>query len=311
MRFANINICRGKCSWFCAYCIAHHGSQWPHRKSFASHSVNWIIDQIKLLMETKPLAIATQDIDMMFVSAPKSAQFLDQLCTALKKEGISDKLTSLNITAIPGTLSPEQLAQLSGAGVLDIDWGCETASQNANQLIQRPVSPSQIIESVKHTWKVGILPKTFWMTGLPGEQKTDLSETMKTIARTIDVGGIPRWVTPVIALPMTDMYQRPQRYQLVPRMRSFEDYMAFSRVRIRQNAEYPELITHETAYLTVQDILRASTLLREFIVTNKNRVLSIMRKEGKKFVDLHPTWSIEKLVADTELSFRNVTYGYF
>jgi radical SAM superfamily enzyme YgiQ (UPF0313 family) len=311
MHFANINVCRGKCAWECAYCVAHKGSSMPHRKTFAVHSAEWIVDQLKLLLKNKPLAIATQDIDMVFTTHPSSDKFLDTLCKALVREGISDELNSINITAVPGTLTKKQLAQLAKARVLDIDWGCETGSQTAAQLVKRPVSANQIIDSVKHTWEAGILPKTFWMTGFPGERKEDLSDTISLIAKTIDVGGIPRWVTPVIAIPSTDMYEHPDKYGLTLRMRSFEDFMTFSKIRLRRNAEYPELITHETNHLEVRDIIRVSTVLREFIVTNKRRVMDVMRKGGQKFVSLHPRWSMKQLLDDTELSFRNVTYGYF
>jgi len=311
MHFANVNVCRGKCAWGCAYCIAHRDSGMPHRARFAVHSVEWIVDQIRILMKNKPLAIATQDLDMVFTTWPGSDTFLDHLCQALVREGIYDELTSFNITAVPGTLTRHQLTQLARAGVLDIDWGCETGAPTAARLVRRPVSATQIVDSVKQTWAAGILPKTFWMTGFPGERKEDLSTTIRLIAQTIDVGGIPRWVTPVIAIPLTDMYEHPDRYQITLRMRSFADFMAFSTTRLRRNAEYPELITHETAHLSVRDIIRFSTILREFILVNKRRVLDVMRREGANFVSLHPLWSMQKLLDDVDLAFQNVAYGYF
>jgi len=273
-----INICRGPCSRKCIYCIGPKLSKYSGRKEYTTHSANWVIDQLRLLIEEGYTEFYIQDWTYL-----SSKKIIESIAEAIIKEGLNEEIKHLNLVAAPGFLKQETLRKLSRAGVDTIDYGMESGSQRILNLLKRGVTIQQMRDSVKLTANEGIIPQTWWMVGFPDETWEDVKETARLIKETIELGGLPFWVTPLIVEPGTELYEKAEQYGLRLRMRSFEDYMAFSRTPLRNLAWYPELITHETRYFNVKDILKASFLLRMLIYRRRKEVLSKIMNAHKRF----------------------------
>ena len=294
-----INICRGPCPRQCIYCIGPKLAKFSGRKEYTTHSPGWVIDQLRLLIEEGYTELYIQD--WTYLSSRKT---IESIATAMIKEGLNEEIKHLNLVAAPGFLKRGTIRKLSRAGVDTIDYGMETGSQTVLNLLRREVTTQQMRDSVKLTASEGIIPQTWWMVGFPEETWEDVKETARLIKETIEVGGLPFWVTPLIVEPGTELYETAEEYGLRLRMRSFEDFMAFSTTPLRNLAWYPELITHETRYFNVQDILKASFLLRMLIYRRREEALS-------KIMNLCERFKSEEVISHVREALNRILFTIF
>ncbi len=304
-----VNTCRGPCMYSCTYCIGNRINRLTGRNTFSRHSVAWIVEQVQLLIEKGYNEIGLQDPWMGGVHA---RDFIDSLMKAFREEQISDQLDRINMVSIPGILNEELLQRLAEAGVTDIDYGCESGSQKVLQTVQRPATPEVIQTAVKTTAGQGIVPMTYWMTGLPGETREDVGCTMRLMKETAGEGGIPHWVTPVVVLPGTALYKRGEEFGLVQRLHTFEDFAVYSETVRKPWAWYPEFISHCTAEQSVEDILMNSVMLKLAAIDCRETILEAAKHLEKKLYDRHPKWAEEnRLYRNVEFILKRLKGSYF
>jgi len=294
-----INICRGPCPRQCIYCIGPRISEFSGRKEYTTHSPRWVVDQMRLLIEDGYTELYIQD--WTYLSSRKT---VESIAEAMVKEGLNEEIEHLNLVAAPGFLKRGTIRKLSRAGVDTIDYGMETGSRKILNIVKREVTPQQMRKSVKATASEGIIPQTWWMVGFPGETWEDVRETAGLIKDIIELGGLPFWVTPLIVEPGTEIYERADQYGLRLRMRSFEDYFAFSTTPLRNLAWYPELITHETTHFNLCDILKASFLLRMYIYRRREEAL-------RKIMKVHERFRSEKVITHIKEAFERILFTIF
>jgi len=294
-----VNVCRGPCYRRCIYCIGPRISEFSGRRQYTTHSPKWVIDQMRLLVEGGYTELYIQD--WTYLSGRKT---IESIADAMIQEGLNEEIEHLNLVAAPGFLKGGTLAKLGRAGVDTIDYGMETGSQRILSLLKREVTIQQMKDSVKLAVKAGIVPQTWWMTGFPDETWEDVRETARLIKETIELGGLPFWVTPLIVEPGTELFDQAEQYGLTLRMRSFEDYMVFSTTPLRKLAWYPELITHETRQLGTRDILKASFLLRMLIYRRREEMLSRIPK-------MHRRFDSEEVVNHIRLATNRILFTVF
>ncbi|MBD3229066.1 MAG: radical SAM protein [Candidatus Lokiarchaeota archaeon] len=278
----SINTCRGPCVFECQYCIGSR-KNYPimlgSRKKLAIHSPKWILKQIKLLLrDTRNLAI--QDY---IYCAPKKR--INEIFTLLKKEKLADNIEYFNIAAKPGSFDKDSLNLMSDAGIDNIDYGIETGSDSVLSKLRRGYTSQKVLDSIDATVEAGIFPKTYWMVGLPDEK--DLGETKKLIKETIDRFAYPRWITPLIILPNTELFRTPEKFNIKIRMKTFEEFLSFSTSKINRQRYYPQVITHTTKDMNVDDILNAANELKDYILTFKEKIIENLKTGMKKYFHFH------------------------
>ncbi|MEM2703441.1 MAG: radical SAM protein [Candidatus Bathyarchaeia archaeon] len=282
-----VNTCRGPCPYECLYCIDRNISILSGRREYAVHSPEWIVNQINLLLEEGCYEFAFQD--NLYLSGKK---YLRELSKTLIREKISDKINGFNMISVPGFLDSETLEELSKAGCTNIDYGVESGSEHVLKLVRRPTSINKIIDSIKDTIQAGIIPFTWWMTGLPNEGKEEIKETLKLIMKTSYLGAIPKWITPLILLPHTELFEKAEEFGVKPKFKSFKDFMIFSNLTRKRVSFYPEAITHETNKMSRENIAKASIYLKTEIFKRKNGILSnFKRKFLKTVLKYHPSFN--------------------
>jgi radical SAM superfamily enzyme YgiQ (UPF0313 family) len=278
----SINTVRGPCIFNCPYCIGscrNYPQILGSREKLAIHSPEWVLKQIKILLRTtKNLAIQ----DYIYCSPNK---YITDLFSLLKKEKISDKIEYFNIAAKPGSFDRDTLKLMSEAGIDNIDYGVETGSGEVLKNLRRGYSPQQVLDSIETTVKSGIFPKTYWMVGLPGEK--NLTQTKELIQKTIELGGFPRWVTPLIILPGTELFDNPQGFNLEIMKKSYEDFLSFSTTKLNRDCWYPEVITHKTEFMNVENILNAANEIKNHIISFKSQIMDIFNENLEKYYHLH------------------------
>ncbi|MHA1269758.1 MAG: B12-binding domain-containing radical SAM protein [Candidatus Helarchaeota archaeon] len=290
-----INTCRGPCTGKCPYCIGAHDNYMlmlGSRKLLTLHSPEWILQQIKLLLkDTRNLAI--QDY---IYCAPKKR--IMEIFNLLKQEKIADYIEYFNIAAKPNSFDKEMLELMSNAGIDNIDYGIETGSDEVLQILRRGYTYHQVCDSIKTTVKIGIFPKTFWMVGLP---KENLSMTKSLIKDTINLGAFPRWVTPLIILPQTELSRNPESFNITILKKTFQDFLDFSTTHLNKKSYYPNLITHTTSNMDVHEILAAANELKDYIMSFKPLIMDLFQKNMLNTFHFHDT--IKKPLIINRMSF--------
>jgi radical SAM superfamily enzyme YgiQ (UPF0313 family) len=294
-----INVCRGPCPRQCIYCIGPRIPEISGRREYTTHSPDWVIEQMRLLVEEGYRELYIQD--WTYLSSKKT---IESIAEAMIKERLNEKVEHLNLVSAPGFLERETIRKLSQAGVDTIDYGMETGSQRILNTLKRDITLQQMRDAVKAAAVEGVIPQTWWMVGFPEETWENVKETAGFIKETTDMGGLPFWITPLMVEPGTELYENAGRYELRLRMRSFGDYMQFSKTPLRRLAWYPELITHETAHFKVEDILRASFLLRMFVYRRREEILT-------KIKNLHERFRSEEVVSHIREASERILFTVF
>lgn len=263
---AALSTARGACPFRCAWCIEPVVGRMQGRTKLQFHSPDRIVDQIEALAEEGISRFTIQD--NFFVGGDRK---LVSLAEALMRRGVRPK--HLNVFAHPDSFTAHGMSALADCCELgSIDYGIETGSTRVAVINNRRLDPDEVVERVASAASLGLEPYSWWMAGLPGEDAAALSETEELIARTMDVGGIPRWVSPLILFPQTDIHLHPERYGVRRRFEGFADYAVFSEIRLAEAVMFSEAVAHETAEATKEEITGAALRLRRFIVANLHRL---------------------------------------
>jgi radical SAM superfamily enzyme YgiQ (UPF0313 family) len=302
-----VETTRGPCRVKCLYCIGGRIDRVLGRCNFTTHSPEWIVDQINLLIEEGMKDLAFQD--QPFLSGKTN---LLELAKTLQREKLGEKLNGINMTAIPGLLDGDVLEEMSKAGLNTIDYGVESGSNRILKLLKRPTSREGILDAIKLTISKGVLPKTFWMTGLPGEKTTDLSATRDLLLQTTKVGGIPWWITPLVIIPGTELFERAENFGIKLRVKTFEEFTVYSNIWEKAISWYPEAVSHETENMTRYDILKAAFDLKLEVYKRSDEIVqNFIQKYAVNVLSYHSTLTVPLLEQIIRENLKNLLKAFF
>lgn len=302
---AVINTCRGPCKYDCGHCLgAKSKYSLSTRSTITYHSISWIIRQIQLLLEhVKRISIQ----DYIYCNP----DFIIKLAKELQKEKLSDLVEYFNFALVPHqSINREVLGELAKAGVDNLDIGIESGSQSMLELLNRPYSVQEAFMVIKNSIKLGILPKTYWMiTGL--ESQSDLDANLKFLIQTIEIGAIPKWVTPLCLLPKTQLFDRANDYKIRLKLRNFKDYMQFSTETSNKNGYYPHCITHETELMDTFDILKHVNTLKTTIIQHKDTILRKLEENKQYYASAQPKLYEDLITQRIKMSLDLIRTSFF
>lgn len=277
---AALDTVRGECIRDCSYCIESKTNSLQGRKKFTYHSPEYLAKQIKSFINEGIESITIQD-PFSLLGDKKIQKF----CTCLKNENVRLKL--LNIFVEPQIFSENTLIALKGvADKVSLDYGMETGAIKTAELIGRSYSKDKLLENLKCVSKMGIKILTWWMTGLPGDNQTTLKENMDYIEETIKCGAVPRWVTPLILFPHTDMAKKKENYGIKPHMTSFKEFSKYSEIQANNYGVYSELLTHETITQNKREIVESTIALKKSILDKISDYRSVLMSYGWSSLEL-------------------------
>lgn len=272
-----ISTTRGACPFKCAWCIEPVIGRLQGRRKLMFHSAKRIVDQIEALMSEGITRFTIQD--NFFVGGNVK---LIELSEQLVLRDI--RPDHLNIFAHPESYGYEGYAALAACCELaSVDFGVETGSYDVAQINNRHLDHEEVVLSISEAVRAKVEPFTWWMAGLPGEDEAALRDTEQLILETMKVGGIPRWVSPMILFPHTPIHEDPVHFGVEPRFRDFEDYSRFSQATLAEAVLFSDTITHKNTGSSYEDICNASQRLRKFIAQNLHLVEEFYETSG-----MHP-----------------------
>lgn len=165
----HISSSRG-CPYNCTYC----SSQSVFGRKYRSHSVDRVLEELKLLMN-KYGAKEVCFLDDIFTL---NKRWMNDLCNRLIREGINKKISWSCSTRV-NLVDLSLLKKMKKAGCWQIHFGIESGSQRLLNLIKKGITLQQSRDAIKCCRKVGIKTRAYFMLGLPTETK---EESLKTIA---------------------------------------------------------------------------------------------------------------------------------
>lgn len=288
---AAVDTVRGTCPKGCPYCIESRTNTLQGRRKFAFHSPQYIAAQIAEFVREGIPSVTIQDPITLLGEA-----FLTELCEEILALDI--KLKILNIFVEPRTFSGSffKLLSLCAERVV-LDYGIESGAESVLVLSDRWFSPKELLENFKLATHYGIKILTWWMVGMPGETRDTIRDTFQFMRDTLTVGALPRWVTPLILFPQTDMAMNAERYNIYPYYNSFDDYRRYSEVKANRYGVYEQLITHVPDGMTSKEIVEWTIALKKGIQAlligeiqnlekhgwDKDTILSIAQEVGGSF----------------------------
>lgn len=259
---AAISTTRGPCPFRCAWCIEPVIGRVQGRRKLQFHSAAHIARQMETLMREGIDRFTIQD--NFFVGG-------DHKLVGLAEEMVRRRLRPrhLNVFAHPESFGVDGFSALAASSdKASLDFGVETGSVRVAKINHRRLDPDLVVRQTASAIECGVEVYTWWMVGLPGEDPAALAETEELILRTMEVGGVPRWVSPLILFPKTPIHDAPDAFGVTTRFKDFEDYTAFSRTTLTEAILFSDTIGHETREATRDEITEASLRLRRFITRN-------------------------------------------
>lgn len=257
---AALDTVRGTCPKDCSYCIESKTNTLQGRVDFSSHTPQYLAGQIQFFYEEGIDSITIQDpITLM------GEQYLVDVCEELINSKI--KLRLLNIFVEPRIFTEKFFKLLSScANEIVLDYGIESGADNILKISGRYFDTERLLENFRLANKYGIKILTWWMVGMPGETRQSVKQTYEFMKRTLEYGAIPRWVTPLILFPQTDMANNAEKYEIECIYKNFDDYMLFSRTHANKYGVYKALITHKPKGMSEKDIVEMTIALKKGIV---------------------------------------------
>jgi radical SAM superfamily enzyme YgiQ (UPF0313 family) len=271
---AALDTVRGECMRNCAYCIESKTNYLQGRSRFVEHSSEYLANQVKAFVDEGIHSVTIQD--PFFLTGDNK---IKQFCKCLKDKGI--KLKLLNIFVEPRIIAYDTLHSLKEvAEDVSLDYGMETGANETAKLIGRSYPKADILENMKYASEIGIKVLTWWMTALPGDNKESLRESLNYIEETIKCGVIPRWVTPLILFPQTDMAKDNEHFGIKTNISTFNQFRNYSKVKANNYGVYYDLLTHETTNQTKREIVESTIALKKAIADKMSENRHILLEYG-------------------------------
>lgn len=257
---AALDTVRGTCPKNCSYCIESRTNTLQGRKKFSAHSPKYLANQIKVFYDEGIHSITIQD-PITLMGEKYLIEFLNEIIA------LNIELDLLNIFVEPRTFSREFFELLSkSAKDVVLDYGVESGSSRVLEISGRQFDKEKLLENFKLASDAGIRILTWWMIGMPGETRESVKESFDFMSLSLDKGAIPRWITPLILFPQTDMANKSEDYDINCIYESFDDYMNFSSEHANRYGVYKNLLTHTPKAMTQKAIVENTIAIKKGIV---------------------------------------------
>ncbi len=165
-------ICARGCPYTCTWCSRSVYGE-THRRRSAKN----VVDEIEMILERyKPDMLWFAD-DVFTIRHKSFYEFYDEM----KRRGIKIPFECISRA---DRLNDDILHKMSELGAFRIWYGSESGSQRILDAMDRRVSVEEIRSATKSAQKYGIQAGLFVMLGYPGEEISDIEETVDHLKKT-------------------------------------------------------------------------------------------------------------------------------
>ncbi|UCE06960.1 MAG: radical SAM protein, partial [bacterium] len=143
----------------------------------------------------------------------------------------------------------ELLEKMIQAKFLRYTMGCESGSNSLLKRMGRNSNSRQIIGSVKRIVESGGIVLTSWISNLPGESDSEFKETQDLMYNVVKVGGFIYWIENLHVLPGSQLYEKPQSWDIEVLLNNLEDWIRWS-IFSKKYVNFDEVYKEPLNYLT-------------------------------------------------------------
>ena len=187
----NLSTMRG-CPYSCRWC-----SRAVYGTSYRRRSPSLVADEIQWLKENYQFDMIWFVDDVFTINHKWLREFADEM------QG-RRLLVPYEIITRSDRVTPEVLSLLKQSGCARVWIGAESGSQKIIDAMDRRVKVEEVRSAIRAVKEMGMQAGTFIMLGYPGEEESDILETLKHLKE-----SNPDWYTITIAYPIkgTPLYQ--------------------------------------------------------------------------------------------------------
>jgi radical SAM superfamily enzyme YgiQ (UPF0313 family) len=167
----HIQTSRG-CPHACGFCY----NLVFNKRKWRGKSVRRVVDEVEYILGKFPHVKCIDTIDDNFFVDKKR---VENICRGMIERGIDITWRASCRFDYMSRYDADFIRLLEKSGCVELDFGAETGSGRLLSLMNKDITPDQMIKSVDNLRKCGpsIEPYVSWMGGLPTETENDLRET--------------------------------------------------------------------------------------------------------------------------------------
>lgn len=196
------------CPFNCAFCAVK--TMW---KGVRYRSVDKVVAEIKEVMDSYKLRHFKFQDDTLTLSKKR----MRELCHALEPLG-AEWMANARVDCV----DPEMLEAMRRAGCSWIEFGIESASQRALDMINKGFTIERAEQTVKEAKAAGLKVKELFMIGLPGEGHDISDLDIDFIRRTDPDAAIMATFVP---LPGCSIFNEPHRFGIQILSDDYDEYL--------------------------------------------------------------------------------------
>lgn len=200
------------CPFNCAFCNAN-------QQKYRARSPENFVDEIELNL-TK---YGIRDFDIYDSTFTTDKQRVFAICDEIHKRKLN---VGFSVRSRVDVVSKEMVDSLKSAGCHTIMYGIESSNPEILKLMNKGISPEQVMETITYTSKSGIETLGFFMFGFPGETSKTIEDTISfSLKLPLDYAQF----TLLVPFPETEIYSYYREHGL-------EDY--WSEYTIEESKEH-------------------------------------------------------------------------
>jgi radical SAM superfamily enzyme YgiQ (UPF0313 family) len=213
-----INISRGLCPEKCSYCVGNNKE--INTRTYQTLKMDKTLEQIRVYED-----FGFHDLflgENHFLNMP----LMKELVEGIAKE---DFKLNFELEAHPLTFENQALLEkMIQARFWRFTMGCESGSDSLLRRVGRSSTARQIVESTKRIADSGAIVLTSWISNLPGETQSEFQETQEVMRQVVKVGGFIYWIENLHVLPGSELYEKPEYWNIDILLTKLEDWVRWS-----------------------------------------------------------------------------------
>ena len=196
MRRMTFHTARG-CPYRCTFCI--NPLIYPEKRKYRAKSPQSVLDEIEFNVKKYTLNFISFGDDLFFANKKRAEVIVEELI----KRRVNVKWYA-NVKADyfrPDYLNESFLKKLKAAGCIRFSIGAESGSERMHGILKKGITPRHIINSADLVKNHRILIGYSFMTGIPGETKEDMAETLKIMLKLKEINPFIYFIGPQLFRP--------------------------------------------------------------------------------------------------------------
>lgn len=260
-----INISRGLCPEKCSYCVGNNID--INSRAYQTLKIDKILEQIRVYQAYGFHELFLGENHFLNIS------FMMELIENIMREKFT---LYFELETHPVIFeNRELLEKMIQAKFLRYTMGCESGSNSLLKRMGRNSNSGQIIGSVKQIADRGGIVLTSWISNLPGETESEFQETQEMLNNVVKAGGFIYWIENLHILPGSQLYAKPQDWNIEILLNNLEDWIRWS-VFSKKYVNFEEAHKEPLNYLTHLNRNVSPKEMIERFYSNRKLALSLI-----------------------------------